>query len=125
MMTTYAKGSEYEAFEYFYDNDYIFGRNEKQDEELKKGNYYNLTIARNYYEEALKTSRNKEDKAMATLMLHCCNKNLFYLNPGYGDEEKIYKPTRFLFDFYEEYKNTNVFRMYNCPGMDYYVYAKK
>jgi hypothetical protein len=102
--------------------DYIYGDNTEAEKKYQNGNYYNLTMAKLYYEKALKMSKNNNEKAMASLMIFECNYYDYYADYVYSDQEVIkFKAGQELKDFYSVYSNTASFKKYNCPLLDSYV----
>ena len=74
MMTTYGLSSG----EYGY-ADFVFGGNRvDQEGKFQNGNFYNLEMARQYYQKALQLAKNKEQKAMASLMIFECDLTKYY-----------------------------------------------
>lgn len=102
--------------------DYIYGDNTEVEKKYQNGNYYNLTIAKMYYEKALKMSKNNNEKAMASLMIFECNYYDYYADYVYSDQEVVkFKAGQELHNFYSVYSNTATFKKYNCPLLDSYV----
>lgn len=97
--------------------DYVYGDNSEQEKTYQKGNYYSLTMAKMYYEKALKMSTNKNEKAFASLMLFECNYYSHYANIISAEEEEKnpFKAGKELVNFYSIYKTTPAFKKYNCP----------
>jgi len=97
--------------------DYVYGDNSEIEKTYQKGNYYSLTMAKMYYEKALKMSKNNNEKAMASLMIFECNYYNHYANIISAEEEakNPFKAGKELVNFYSVYKNTPNFRKYNCP----------
>lgn len=104
-------------------SDYIFGGDlRKREAAYQQGNYYNCNIAKKYYLQALQLSKNKEQQALASLMIFECE---YY---GYDPVTRIannavqgFNPGRSIFDFHAAYRDTNVFRKYNCPLLKSYI----
>jgi hypothetical protein len=102
--------------------DYIYGDNTEVEKKYHNGNYYNLTMAKMYYEKALKMSKSNNEKAMASLMIFECNYYDYYTNYVYTDEEVVrFKAGPELYNFYNIYSNTASFKKYNCPLLDSYI----
>jgi hypothetical protein len=134
-MTSYDRFNKVTGwFEYLDDNQDLKAK-------YQNGNYYNLTIAKMYYEKALKLSRNKEEKAYANLMLFRCKYDryqfsgfnsyeltyfpirnklrdqypLFYENFYPDNDDRNFKGLQELVNFYSIYKLTETFKKYDCP----------
>lgn len=125
MMINYSNSS------YYYDladyGDYIFGESYPQRKLMQDGNYYKCTVARKYYQKALEYAKNDEQKAMASLMIHCCRENEYYFDlENVGENVKLppFKVGKELFDFYNKYSNTDVFSKYSCPRLEMYISMK-
>lgn len=135
----------YDRFDIKGANPYFTYCDNSQDLKAKyqNGNYYDLTIAKMYYDKALKLSKNKDDKAFANLMIFRCKYNryqfsgfnsydlnyfpirnkmrdqnpvfyeLFY--PYHDSEKEEFKGIQELVNFYSIYKSTDAFKKYNCP----------
>lgn len=102
--------------------DYIYGDNTEIEKKYQNGNYYNLTMAKLYYQKALQMSKNNNEKALASLMIFECNYYDFYANYVYSDQEKVpFKAGQELHDFYSVYSKTANFKKYNCPLLDSYI----
>lgn len=102
--------------------DYIYGDNTEVEKKYQNGNYYNLTMAKLYYEKALQMSKNNNEKALASLMIFECNYYDFYANYVYSDQEKVpFKAGQELINFYSVYSGTANFKKYNCPLLDSYI----
>ncbi|WP_337965145.1 hypothetical protein [uncultured Flavobacterium sp.] len=97
--------------------DYVYGDNSDNEKTYQKGNYYSLTMAKMYYEKALKMSKNNNEKALASLMIFECNYYNHYANIISAEDEakNPFKAGKELVNFYSVYKNTPNFRKYNCP----------
>ncbi|MBC7641072.1 MAG: hypothetical protein H7174_01840 [Flavobacterium sp.] len=113
MMTSYElSGGSY--------NDYLYGDSSENHKKYGLGNYLNLNLSKQYYQKALKLSKNQEQKAVCSLMIFECdydNSNNFYVdgilkNFKFGNE---------IYDFNSIYKNTKVFAKYNCPLLEQFV----
>ncbi len=98
-----------------------FGSLYSNKEQYSNGNYANLTLAKQYYLKALKVAKNNEQRAMATLMLYVYNNKDDYNNTYYWEEPKKHLPGKWLNDFYGVYKNTETFKQYSCPSLEYYL----
>jgi hypothetical protein len=121
MMTCYGKGSEEE---FYYSSDYQFGSNFKQRRGYQEGNYFKCTIAKKYYEKALEFAKNDEQRAMASLMIHCCKEaeyDFYYYTNEENKKIVAYAPGKELFDFYNRYTTTAIFRKFQCPQMEHYI----
>ncbi|MCD0469255.1 hypothetical protein [Flavobacterium sp. JAS] len=97
--------------------DYVYGDNTEIEKTYQKGNYYSLTMAKMYYEKALKMSKNNNEKALASLMIFECNYYGHYANIVSAEEEEKnpFKAGKELTNFYSLYKTTPTFKKYNCP----------
>jgi hypothetical protein len=115
MMTSYEQsGGSY--------NDYIYGDSTENEKKYGLGNYLNLDLAKEFYQKALLSSTNKEQKAVCSLMLFECD---YYNNSAftYDKEGKftvLYKGNA-VKDFYSIYEDTKVFKKYNCPLLENFI----
>ena len=103
--------------------DYVYGDNSENEKAYQKGNYYNLRMTRLYYEKALKMSKNKNEKALASLMIFECNYYDHYASIVSAEEEQKnpFKAGKELFDFYSVYRATGTFKKYNCPLLEAFI----
>jgi len=103
--------------------DYVYGDNTENEKLYQKGNYYGLTMAKMYYEKALKMSRNNNEKALASLMIFECNYYSHYANLVSAEEEEKnpFKAGKELVNFYSVYKTTPTFKKYNCPLLQAFI----
>jgi hypothetical protein len=103
--------------------DYVYGDNSENEKKYQKGNYYNLTMAKMYYEKALKMSKNTNEKALASLMIFECNYYNHYANIVSAEEEEKnpFKAGQELINFYSVYRKTAAFQKYNCPLLESYL----
>ncbi|CAI2767729.1 conserved protein of unknown function [Flavobacterium collinsii] len=103
--------------------DYVYGDNSENEKKYQKGNYYNLKMAKMYYEKALKMSKNNNEKALASLMIFECNYYDHYANLVSAEEEEKnpFKAGQELFNFYSVYRKTTAFQKYNCPLLKAYL----
>ncbi|WP_374172447.1 hypothetical protein [Flavobacterium tructae] len=103
--------------------DYVYGDNSENEKKYQKGNYYNLTMAKMYYEKALKMSKNTNEKALASLMIFECNYYNHYANIVSAEEEEKnpFKAGQELINFYSVYRKTTAFQKYNCPLLESYL----
>ncbi|MDL2143157.1 hypothetical protein QQY79_11555 [Flavobacterium tructae] len=103
--------------------DYVYGDNSENEKKYQKGNYYNLTMAKMYYEKALKMSKNTNEKALASLMIFECNYYNHYANVVSAEEEEKnpFKAGQELINFYSVYRKTAAFQKYNCPLLESYL----
>jgi len=103
--------------------DYVYGDNSEKEKTYQKGNYYSLTMAKMYYEKALKMSKNKNEKALASLMIFECNYYNHYANIISVEEEEKnpFRAGKELVDFYSLYKTTPTFKKYNCPLLESFI----
>jgi hypothetical protein len=121
MMTAYGAGS------YFGDgySDYVFGRNRSEREKkYQDGNYLNCSMAKNYYQKALFLSKNKEEKALASLMIFECDYVSFATANFLGVENVKFRPGKEIYSFNSIYRNTQTFKRYNCPLLQDFINAK-
>ena len=124
MMVSYGTGTADETYGENM-NDFLFGPISKQKNKIQSGNYYGLTIAKQYYSKALSCARNDEQKAMASLMLHICDYYSFgfheYEGDNYVDNDylrRVFLPGQNLEDFYFKYYRTETFKTYRCTLLD-------
>jgi hypothetical protein len=103
--------------------DYVYGDNSDNEKTYQKGNYYNLTMAKMYYEKALKMSKNNNEKALASLMIFECNYYNHYATIVSAEEEakNPFKGGKELVNFYSLYKTTPTFKKYNCPLLKAFI----
>ncbi|MCC9020365.1 hypothetical protein [Flavobacterium lipolyticum] len=103
--------------------DYVYGDNSENEKKYQKGNYYNLTMAKMYYEKALKMSKNTNEKALASLMIFECKYYNHYANIVSTEEEEKnpFKAGQELINFYSVYRKTTAFQKYNCPLLESYL----
>jgi hypothetical protein len=103
--------------------DYVYGDNSENEKRYQKGNYYSLTMAKIYYEKALKMSKNSNEKALASLMIFECNYYGHYANIVSTEEEEKnpFKAGQELVNFYSVYKTTPTFKKYNCPLLQSFI----
>ncbi|WP_264537147.1 hypothetical protein [Flavobacterium sp. N1736] len=103
--------------------DYVYGDNTENEKTYQNGNYYNLTMAKFYYEKALKMSKNSNEKALASLMIFECNYYNHYANIVSAEEEEKnpFKAGKELINFYSLYKTTPTFKKYNCPLLEAFI----
>lgn len=113
----------------------------------QNGNYYDLTLAKMYYEKALKLSKNKEEKALASLMIFRCKYDrynfsgfnsydlnyfpirnkiqdqypLFYEYFYQYNDDQNFKGLQELVNFSSIYKSTETFKKYNCPLLNEFI----
>lgn len=103
-----------------YGNSWLMNHYSWSDFEEKKNNvcenYYNLSIAKQYYKLAWKYSKNKENKAMALLMLGECD--MYSGDDFYG--KKGMKLTYFS-ELFKNYTDTKTFKQFHCPLMNEFV----
>jgi hypothetical protein len=105
--------------------DYVYGDNSANEETYQNGNYYKMTLAKTYYEKALKMSKNDNEKALASLMIFECNfynhdhKN--YMNNAEEENKNPFKAGQELVNFYSVYKTTLTFEKYNCPLLESFI----
>ena len=116
--------TSYEQSERSY-NDYIYGDSSENEKKYGLGNYLYLNLAKNYYKKALELSKNKEQKAVCSLMIFECD---YYNFASLGYEEiegvsvpRIFKPGREIYDFNSIYADTKVFIKFNCPLLEQFI----
>lgn len=107
-------------------SDYIFGSNEDNKAKFQSGNFYNLNLAKFYYNKALKIAKNDEQKALASLMLFECDYRIYSRNLNWSDynSDKVlpeFTENQSIMNFYKFYKNTTTFRRYNCPLLEEFI----
>lgn len=103
--------------------DYVYG-GDNFDSELKyqEGNYYNLKLAKKYFQKALNLAKNDEQKAMASLMLFECNYYAYYSSGNrLGNEQFLFGKGSDIFNLNKFYANTKVFKRYKCPLLEMYI----
>lgn len=121
MMTAYS--TSYGDSDY---SDYVFGSNEINKVKFQSGNFYNLNLAKYYYNKALKAAVNDEQRALANLMLFECDYRIYNRNLEWSynklnkdmSEEIEFKSIKV---FYNLYNNTKTFRRYNCPLLQEFI----
>ncbi|MFH6967141.1 hypothetical protein [Flavobacterium sp. FlaQc-28] len=103
--------------------DYVYGDNSANEKKYQNGNYYNLKMAKIYYEKALKMSKKSNEKAMASLMIFECNYYNHYADLISTEEEERnpFKAGKELVNFYSIYKTTPAFKKYNCPLLKSFI----
>ncbi len=115
MMTSYEQsGGSY--------NDYIYGDSLENQKKYGLGNYLNLNLAKEYYQKALQLSKNKEQKAVCSLMIFECD---YYNQTAYTYNEEgnfipLYKGNE-IKNLYSIYEDTKVFKKYNCPLLENFI----
>lgn len=117
------RGSHWLMVSYFQGNlyyDAAYGDMEKAKKTFSGGNYTDLTLARQGYAKAYKAATNREQKAMAALMLHVCDKHAVSDPYSLEEDEKLVAD-RWVREFYKEYKNTATFKRYSCPELELYL----
>nr|WP_322624791.1 hypothetical protein [uncultured Flavobacterium sp.] len=112
-MCAYYQGNEYWQVE--------FGSLAKNKRKYGNGNYANLTTARAYYLKAYNVATNNEQRALATLMLHVCERNFDYTSDFSWSDEEVFKPTDWVKRFYGTYATTKTFKQYSCPNLEMYL----
>ena len=130
MMVSYGKTMNEEDYgdDYGSELDYTFGPMHDNKKRIHHGNYYHCNIAWQYYQKALETATNKEQKATAVYMLHNCEYDKYLLGKGnqYDPDNKIkFVADNYLKDFYSLYRNTKTFEDYHCPILDDFVGYKE
>ncbi len=96
--------------------DYKFGGGQAElGNKYQNGNYYQLTLAQQYYRKALQLSTNKEQKALASLMLFECQ----YYATSTSDTKNKFTPS----DNFKEIYTTAVYKNYssNCGTLAYFL----
>jgi hypothetical protein len=119
MMTSYG-WSSYMGDSY---SDYVFGKNRFDREKLyQSGNYFNCNLAKNYYQKVLFLSNNKEEKALANLMIFECDYVSFASTANLSGIENVsFRPGKEIYGFNSLYKNTHTFKKYNCPLLQDFI----
>lgn len=112
-MCTYYQGNEYWQVEY--------GSLTKNKQKYGNGNYANLTTARLYYLKAYNVATNNEQRALASLMLHVCERSFDYTSDFSWSDKKSFKPTNWVKQFYGTYATTKTFKQYSCPDLEMYL----
>ncbi|MCC9074232.1 hypothetical protein LNQ49_21815 [Flavobacterium sp. F-65] len=104
-------------------SDYVYGEtNYDAEMTYQNSNYYRCTLAKMYYEKALELSRNKEEKALASLMIFECNYYDYYKDlDNFIGKRAAFKSGKELVDFYTIYNKTNTFKQYNCPLLKAFI----
>jgi hypothetical protein len=119
MMTSYEQsGGSY--------NDYIYGDSIENQKKYGLGNYFYLTLAKDYYQKALQLSKNKEQKAVCSLMLFECDYYNYSTIPSIIGLDGIaiapkFKPGQEIYDFNSIYADTKVFKKFNCPLLEQFI----
>lgn len=115
MMSSYGQSSGYSSdFAEYYN----LGKNTKEYRDFfQKENYYKLSLAKEYYQKVLSSNATKEQKAMASLMIHICDYETFYFHKDY-DSDEVFKPGKEIFEFYSKYQDTNFFKKFSCPLLE-------
>lgn len=124
MMTNYGKGTDED---YSFSNDYLFGGMFEKRTKMQQKNYYKCALAKKYYKSALKYAINNEEKAMASLMIYCCNEAAYDFDVNqlpYETKAPNFIPEKETFALYRKYSQTSVFRKYQCPELEYYLATK-
>lgn len=106
-------------------NDYIYGDSVENQKKFGLGNYFYLTLAKDYYQKALQLSKNKEQKAVCSLMIFECDYYNFS-SLGYEEVNGVQVPRKFLpgreiYDFNSIYADTKVFAKFNCPLLEQFI----
>ncbi|KFF11715.1 hypothetical protein [Flavobacterium hydatis] len=104
-------------------SDYMYGGDNYDSEMMyQNSNYYRCTLAKMYYEKALKLSKDKEEKALASLMIFECNYYDYYRNSDVSpDKVAAFKSGKEIADFYSVYNTTKTFKQYNCPLLEMFI----
>jgi len=136
-------GNSWMMVSYYWHEGFGFNSKTENEKKYQDYNYYCLTIAKEYYQKALKMSEDKNEKAIASLMIFKCNYakykstgfnsydfnyfpllnkanikyHLFYeLFYPYNDRDnESFKGIQELVNFYSIYKSTDAFKKYDCP----------
>ena len=118
MMASYGQSSGYSLDYVEY---YNLGKNTKDYRKFfQKENYYKLSLAKEYYQKVLALNATKEQKAMASLMIHICDYETFYFHKDY-DSKEVFKPRKEIFEFYSNYQDTKFFKKFSCPLLESFV----
>lgn len=117
----------YENDEIYYNrNDYLYGPQYQLSKKIQGGNYFQCTLAKQYYTKALKTAINDEQRAMASLMIHICDYDAYQFSNLLVEYDKIppYVPGISLRNFYKKYKDTEVYKTFHCPLLEDFIARK-
>lgn len=142
-------GNSWMMISYYWYEGSGFDSKTENEKKYQKYNYYCLTIAKEYYQKALKMSTEKEEKALASLMIFKCNYanykstgfNSYDLNyfpfynyissvypfyymfcyPYYVNHDENFRGVKELINFYTIYKSTETFKKYNCPMLEEFI----
>lgn len=112
-MCAYYQGNEYWQVD--------FGSLAKSKQKYGNGNYANLTTAREYYLKAYNAAKNNEQRALAALMLHVCDRSFDYTSDFGWSDKKAFKSTDWIRQFYGTYATTRTFKQYSCPNLEMYL----
>lgn len=120
MMTQYGKDNFY--------SDYVYEALPPQSvKEPLRQNYYTCSLAKYYYRKVLQVSKDKEQKALASLMLFECEfytadaDNYYSSDMDYFEAKSKNMNLQSLRDFFTLYRNTKTFRQYHCPLLDEFM----
>jgi len=89
-------------------------------------NYLTAAIARQYFETVLKETDNQEQRAYSSLMLYHIYRSRYYAsNEWWRDNTEIENnyinlAKQYCQQFFQ-YSATKTFRMYECPGMEWFI----
>ena len=106
-------------------NDYVYGDSTENQKKFGLGNYYYLNLSKDYYQKALRLSKNKEQKAVITLMVFECDYYNFS-SLGYQEIAGVQIPRKFnpgpeIYAFNTLYADTKVFQKFNCPLLEQFM----
>jgi hypothetical protein len=122
MMTSYGMGSNFG--DGYWDS--VFGGNRfEHEKKYQKGNYLNCNLAKDYYQKVLFLSKNKEEKALASLMVFECEYVSYALTNNFlGVENAKFKPGKEIYSFNSVYRDTKTFKKFNCPLLQDFINGK-
>jgi hypothetical protein len=108
--------------------EYTFGSMKEKLNSSQCENYLKCSEAKKYYQLALPSAKNDEQKAMANFMTHVCEYNAYLVaNRSWnyydsrGKSQKHFKAGKSLKDFYKKYNHTQVFQQFHCPLLEEFV----
>jgi len=133
-------GNSWMMVNYYWSRYFEYENKIENEKKYQNDNYYCLTIAESYYEKALKMSQDKNEKALASLMIFKCKyakykstgfnsyemnyfpvSNMLYRYPLFYEnfypknDDRNFKGLQELVNFYSIYNSTETFKKYDCP----------
>jgi len=133
-------GNSWMMVSYYWSKGFGYESKSENEKKYQNDNYYCLTMAESYYEKALKMAQDKNEKALASLMIFKCKyakykstgfnsyqmnyfpvSNMQYRYPLFYEyfypynDDRNFKGIQELINFYSVYKSTDTFKKYNCP----------